>query len=73
MKRPSCAGARTPPNAPPKPPAPPSRNEAKRLIKGGGARVDGEQVKDEAARVTLGAEPVRVSAGKKLHGLVVRA
>jgi tyrosyl-tRNA synthetase len=50
-----------------------SKGEAKRLIKGGGARVDGEQVKDEAARVTLGAEPVRVSAGKKLHGLVVRA
>jgi tyrosyl-tRNA synthetase len=49
-----------------------SKGEAKRLIKGGGARVDGEPVKDEAARVTLGAEPVRVSAGKKLHGLVVR-
>ena len=49
-----------------------SKGEAKRLIKGGGARVDGEQVKDEAARVTLGGEPVRVSAGKKLHGLVVR-
>ncbi len=49
-----------------------SKGEAKRLIKGGGARVGGEQVKDEAARVVLGDEPVRVSAGKKLHGLVVR-
>jgi tyrosyl-tRNA synthetase len=49
-----------------------SKGEAKRLIKGGGARVGGEQVKDEAARVVLGDEPVRVSAGKKLHGLVAR-
>ena len=47
-----------------------SKGEAKRLIKGGGARIGGAQVKDEAALVTLGADPVRLSAGKKLHGTV---
>jgi tyrosyl-tRNA synthetase len=49
-----------------------SKGEAKRLIKGGGARVDGEQVKDEAALVAIGADAVRISAGKKLHGLAVQ-
>lgn len=47
-----------------------SRGEAKRLIKGGGARVDGVQVVDEAARVSIGGTPVRISAGKKLHGVL---
>lgn len=47
-----------------------SRGEAKRLIKGGGARVDGVQVIDEAARVSIGGTPVRISAGKKLHGVL---
>ena len=47
-----------------------SKGEAKRLIKGGGARVDGVQVTDEAARVSIGEEPVRISAGKKLHGVL---
>jgi tyrosyl-tRNA synthetase len=48
-----------------------SKGEARRLIKGGGARVDGEKVADEAAVIAVGAVPVRVSSGKKLHGLVV--
>ncbi len=47
-----------------------SKGEARRLIKGGGARVAGEKVSDEATVVTIGAEPVRVSAGKKHHGMV---
>ena len=47
-----------------------SRGEARRLIKGGGARVDGEKVADEAAVVTLAGASVRVSAGKKHHGIV---
>jgi tyrosyl-tRNA synthetase len=47
-----------------------SKGEARRLIKGGGARVAGEKVSDEAAVVTIDAEPVRVSAGKKHHGMV---
>ncbi|MBJ6121785.1 tyrosine--tRNA ligase [Sphingomonas mollis] len=48
-----------------------SRGEARRLIAGGGARVDGEKVTDESVTITVGAEPVRLSAGKKHHGLVV--
>ena len=50
-----------------------SKGEARRLIKGGGARVAGEKVEDEAMEVTVGGEPVRVSAGKKQHGLLVAA
>jgi tyrosyl-tRNA synthetase len=49
-----------------------SKGEAKRLVRGGGARVDGVQVTDEAARVSIGEEPVRISAGKKLHGVLKR-
>jgi len=48
-----------------------SKGEARRLIKGGGARVDGEKVGDEAMVIAIGAEPVRLSAGKKNHGLLV--
>ncbi len=47
-----------------------SKGEARRLIKGGGARVDGEKISDEMHLVRIGNEPVRVSAGKKLHGLL---
>ena len=47
-----------------------SKGEARRLIKGGGARVDGEKVVDEAALIRLAGTPVRVSAGKKHHGLI---
>ena len=49
-----------------------SKGEARRLIKGGGARVDGEKVADEAHMVTLGDAPVRISAGKKSHGVLTR-
>ncbi len=49
-----------------------SKGEARRLIAGGGARIDGEKVGDEGAMITPGAEPVRISAGKKQHGLIVR-
>lgn len=45
-----------------------SKGEARRLVAGGGARVDGEAVADEAAMVGPG---VKVSAGKKRHGLLV--
>ncbi|MET0374888.1 MAG: S4 domain-containing protein, partial [Rhizorhabdus sp.] len=47
-----------------------SKGEARRLIKGGGARIDGEKVADEAATVTVTEAPVRISAGKKHHGMV---
>lgn len=45
-----------------------SKGEARRLIQGGGARIDNEKVEDEAATVTPG---VRISAGRKKHGLIV--
>ena len=49
-----------------------SKGEARRLIKGGGARIDGVQASDEAALVSLNDGHVRISAGKKLHGIVKR-
>ncbi len=48
-----------------------SKGEAKRLIAGGGARVDGEKVADDAAVVEIGHKTVRLSAGKKQHGLLI--
>ncbi len=50
-----------------------SKGEARRLIAGGGARIDGEKAADEAAIIAVGADPVRISSGKKLHGLLVSA
>jgi tyrosyl-tRNA synthetase len=47
-----------------------SKGEARRLIKGGGARVDGEKVEDETLSLTIGSAPIRISAGKKNHGLL---
>ncbi len=49
-----------------------SKGEARRLIKGGGARIDGEKVADETVAIQIGDEPVRLSAGKKHHGLLTR-
>ena len=46
-----------------------SRGEAKRLIAGGGARVDGESVTNEAFHITVEKE-VRLSSGKKKHGVL---
>lgn len=48
-----------------------SKGEARRLIKGGGARVGADKVVDEALIIKVGAEPVRIAAGKKHHGLLV--
>jgi tyrosyl-tRNA synthetase len=48
-----------------------SKGEARRLIQGGGARVAGEKVTDEAMNITVGAEPVAIAAGKKNHGLLL--
>jgi tyrosyl-tRNA synthetase len=50
-----------------------SRGEARRLIAGGGARVGGEKVADDAAVIALTGADVRISAGKKLHGLLTIA
>ena len=48
-----------------------SKGEARRLIAGGGARVDGDKVNEDAV-IVVGNDAVRVSAGKKLHGLIIR-
>jgi len=48
-----------------------SKKEARRLIAQGGARVDGEAVTDEQAVVSVSGQ-VRLSAGKKKHGLLTR-
>ena len=45
-----------------------SKGEARRLVAGGGARIEGAAVNDEAAMVEAGA---RISAGKKRHGILV--
>jgi tyrosyl-tRNA synthetase len=50
-----------------------SKGEARRLIAGGGARVDNEKVADEAFTIVMAGNPVRVSAGKKHHGLLTPA
>ncbi|WP_106639254.1 tyrosine--tRNA ligase [Allosphingosinicella vermicomposti] len=48
-----------------------SKGEAKRLIAGGGAKVDGDKVDSETAVVAVNG-PVRISAGKKKHGILIR-
>jgi tyrosyl-tRNA synthetase len=45
-----------------------SKGEARRLIAGGGARVDGEKADADVA-ISVGVQ-VRISAGKKKHGLL---
>jgi tyrosyl-tRNA synthetase len=47
-----------------------SRGEAKRLVAGGGARLDGEAISDENHRITVTTGEVRLSAGKKKHGVL---
>ncbi|MDP9057034.1 MAG: tyrosine--tRNA ligase, partial [Pseudomonadota bacterium] len=49
-----------------------SRGDAKRLIAGGGARLDGETVTDEAFHISADTGDVRISAGKKRHGVLRR-
>ena len=49
-----------------------SKGEAKRLVKGGGASVDGQQIGVLSAKVSIGDAPVRISAGKKKHGVLTR-
>lgn len=46
-----------------------SRGEAKRLIAGGGAKVDGLAISDDS-HVIAGGEERRISAGKKKHGVL---
>tara|TARA_R110001599_G_scaffold8428_3_gene40731 strand:- start:12494 stop:13723 length:1230 start_codon:yes stop_codon:yes gene_type:complete len=50
-----------------------SKGEAKRLIAGGGARLDDEPVKDAGHMVSVSDQDVKLSAGKKKHGLLRKA
>jgi tyrosyl-tRNA synthetase len=45
-----------------------SKNEARKLVAQGGARIDGEAAGSDAAMVSPGA---KVSAGKKRHGMII--
>lgn len=47
-----------------------SKGEAKRMVAGGGARVDDEQVKDAGYMIPLSGKDRKISAGKKKHGLL---
>lgn len=47
-----------------------SKGEARRLIKGGGARADGVRIEDDGAQLVVGPDGVRLSAGKKHHGML---
>lgn len=47
-----------------------SKKEARRMIQGGGARIDGDAVSDENWLISAGQQPVKISAGKKKHGLL---
>ena len=47
-----------------------SRGEAKRLVAGGGARVEGAQITDEFHVILLEKNNIRVSSGKKKHGVL---
>lgn len=47
-----------------------SKGEARRLISGGGARVDGTQITDESHEITAASSDVRISSGKKKHGIL---
>ena len=47
-----------------------SKKEARRMIQGGGARVDGDAVSEEEAVIMAQSAPVKISAGKKKHGLI---
>lgn len=47
-----------------------SRKDARRLISGGGARVDGITVNDENFIITASTTPIKISSGKKKHGLI---
>ena len=47
-----------------------SKGEAKRLVSGGGARINGDPVSDLAVVISTTDGDVKISAGKKKHGLL---
>ncbi len=49
-----------------------SKGEAKRMVAGGGARIDDEPIKDAGAMIAISDGDIKISAGKKKHGLLRR-
>jgi tyrosyl-tRNA synthetase len=49
-----------------------SKGEAKRLVAGGGARINDEPIKDVGFTISLNDQDMNISAGKKKHGLLRR-
>ncbi len=47
-----------------------SKKEARRMIQGGGARVNGEPISDDNMLITPADAPIKISAGKKKHGVL---
>ena len=47
-----------------------SKGEAKRLVAGGGARIEGVQISDENHLITKTSGEIRISSGKKKHGIL---
>jgi hypothetical protein len=47
-----------------------SKKEGRRMIQGGGARVDGDAVTADDAVISAQAAAVKISAGQKKHGLI---
>ena len=47
-----------------------SKGEAKRLVAGGGARIDGVQIADENHMITAVSGDIQISSGKKKHGIL---
>ncbi|MDR2858757.1 MAG: tyrosine--tRNA ligase [Novosphingobium sp.] len=47
-----------------------SRGEARRLVAGGGARIDGVAIADESHRIPGDCGELRISSGKKKHGVL---
>ena len=47
-----------------------SKKEARRMIQGGGARVAGDMISDENMVIAPAEAPVKISAGKKKHGIL---
>ncbi len=47
-----------------------SKKEARRMIQGGGARINGDSVSNENAMIAATSQDVTLSAGKKKHGIL---
>ncbi len=50
-----------------------SKGEAKRMVAGGGARIDDEPIKDAGTMIAITDGDIKISAGKKKHGLLRRS